>query len=93
MHHGGIGTVHAAMESATPSVIVPFIADQPFWGSRLHESGLTPAPIPRRALTKPALSAALDGAEQRRRRITDVAKAISAEDGTLTALTLITSIH
>lgn len=53
----------------------------------------TPSPIPRRALTKPALSAALDGADQRRRRITDVAKAISAEDGTVTALTLITSIH
>lgn len=93
VHHGGIGTVHAAMASATPSVIVPFIADQPFWGSRLHESGLTPAPIPRRALTKPALSTALDGAEQRRRRITDVAEAMSAEDGTLTALTLITAIH
>ena len=93
VHHGGIGTVHAAMTAATPSVIVPFIADQPFWGSRLYEMGLTPAPIPQRALAVPALSAALDEAEQCRPRITEVAKAMSAEDGTLTALTLLAAIH
>jgi sterol 3beta-glucosyltransferase len=93
VHHGGIGTIHAAMAAATPSVIVPFIADQPFWASRLHEAGLTPAPIPPRALTTLRLHTALDTAEQGRSRTVDVAHAMSAEAGTRTALTLLASIR
>lgn len=93
VHHGGIGTVQAAMTAATPSVVVPFIADQPFWGIRLHESGLAPAPIRRRALTVAALSAALGEAERCRPRVTAVAVAMAAEDGTRTALAVLTSIR
>ena len=48
VHHGGIGTIHAATRVATVSVIVPFIADQPFWGARMHARGLSPEPIPQR---------------------------------------------
>ncbi|MHA7283244.1 glycosyltransferase [Arthrobacter sp. TMS2-4] len=92
VHHGGIGTVHAAMAGATPSVIVPFIADQPFWGRRLHEAGLTPAPIPQGRLTGALLDAALDEAEQCRPRVSEVARAMRTEDGTLAALTILASI-
>lgn len=93
VHHGGIGTVHAAMIAATPSVIVPFIADQPFWGARLSEAGLAPAPIPQRALTVPALHTALDEAERCRPRVIEVAQVMSTENGTLTALTVLASIR
>ena len=36
IHHGGVGTVHAAVAAGVPSVVVPFIADQP---SRSSTSG------------------------------------------------------
>jgi sterol 3beta-glucosyltransferase len=93
VHHGGIGTVQAAMAAGTPSVIVPFIADQPFWGSRLHESGLTPRPIRQRALSAPRLTRALDVAEQCRSRVAGVARAMAPEDGTLSALGVLTAIR
>jgi sterol 3beta-glucosyltransferase len=93
VHHGGIGTVQAAMAAGTPSVLVPFIADQPFWGARLHEAGLTPRPIRQRALTAPSLALALDAAEQRRSRVSEVAMAMSAEDGTLSALRILAAVR
>ena len=36
IHHGGAGTVHAAARAGTPSVLVPFLGDQPFWARTLH---------------------------------------------------------
>src|SRR3712207_8206889 len=38
VHHGGAGTVHAAVRAGVVSVTVPFLADQPFWGALLHRS-------------------------------------------------------
>ena len=29
-----------------PTTIIPFFGDQPFWGERVHEKGVGPAPIP-----------------------------------------------
>lgn len=92
IHHGGIGTVQAATAAATPSVIVPFIADQPFWGSRLHAAGLAPAPIARRALNPARLGAALDEAERCRPRIAEAATAMAAEDGPGSALSVLASV-
>ena len=93
VHHGGIGTVQSAMRAATPAVIIPFIADQPFWGARLHEWGLTPAPIRVSALTTTALDAALDKAEGYRPRVIDVAARMSTEDGTGAALAVTTALR
>jgi UDP:flavonoid glycosyltransferase YjiC (YdhE family) len=59
VHHGGLGTTAAALRSATPSVVVPFFADQPFWGARVARLGLGAMPIPRTALTQSALDRAL----------------------------------
>ncbi len=39
VHHGGIGTVAAALTSGIPQVIKPFLGDQPFWGRLVHERG------------------------------------------------------
>ena len=33
LHHGGAGTVHAVARAGVPSVVVPFLADQPFWAA------------------------------------------------------------
>lgn len=48
VHHGGSGTVAAALRAGVPQVVVPFVAEQPFWGHRLHKLGVSPAPLPHR---------------------------------------------
>ena len=60
VHHGGAGTTAAALRAGVPSIIVPFFADQFFWGARLHSLGLTPRPIPKKRLTTEALELAFD---------------------------------
>jgi sterol 3beta-glucosyltransferase len=86
IHHGGIGTIQAATAAGTVSVIVPFIADQPFWGARLHDAGLAPAPVRRRSLSARTVGAALDAVDGCRPRVTAAAQAMAGEDGTGAAL-------
>lgn len=59
VHHGGAGTTGAALMAGKPTVIVPFGADQPFWGLRAHQLGVAPAPIPRGRLSADRLARAL----------------------------------
>ena len=40
VHHGGAGTVTAALGAGLPAVVVSVFADQPFWGSRLERMGV-----------------------------------------------------
>lgn len=86
IHHGGAGTVHAATAAGSVSVIVPFIADQPWWARRLHERGLAPAGTPARTLTSDALAGRLREVRHHRDSVVDAAAAMATEDGTGTAL-------
>ncbi|MBD3940517.1 glycosyltransferase family 1 protein [Microbacterium sp. NEAU-LLC] len=93
IHHGGIGTVHAATAAGTVSIIVPFIADQPFWGSLLHRRGLAPAPIPRRRLVPERVVAALEQAPGFEPAVASVAAQMAHEDGTATAVKVIEQLR
>lgn len=58
VHHGGAGTTTTAARAGAPQVIVPQIADQPYWARRVSELGIGVAhdgPTP----TTESLSAAL----------------------------------
>jgi vancomycin aglycone glucosyltransferase len=58
VHHGGAGTTTTATRAGVPQVVVPQIADQPYWASRVAELGIGVAhdgPTP----TVESLSAAL----------------------------------
>ena len=37
VHHGGVGTMAAALKSGIPQQIIPFSVDQPFWADRLYK--------------------------------------------------------
>jgi sterol 3beta-glucosyltransferase len=56
VYHGAAGTTAAALRAGIPSIIVPFFADQPIWGKRLHQLGVASRPIPRKELTAEALA-------------------------------------
>jgi UDP:flavonoid glycosyltransferase YjiC (YdhE family) len=59
VHHGGAGTTANALSAGVPSVVVPFGADQPFWGRRAADLGVASPPIPISRLTRERLSDAL----------------------------------
>lgn len=59
VHHGGAGTTAAALRAGVPSIVVPFMGDQPFWGARVESLGAGPPPIPQKRLTVARLEAAI----------------------------------
>ncbi len=92
VHHGGAGTTAAGLRAGVPSIIVPFMGDQPFWGKRVADLGVGPAPIPRKRLTVERLAAAItqavsDAAMQQ--RAATLGQQIRAEDGVGRAVELI----
>ena len=50
VHHGGAGSTAAGLRAGRPTLVVPFLGDQPFWGARVHALGAGPAPLPARNL-------------------------------------------
>lgn len=86
VHHGGAGTVHAAARAGTVSVVVPFSADQPWWGALLARRGLAPQPVSSTRLSAQTLSTALDEIDRCRDAAARVALQMQDEDGTGRAL-------
>lgn len=39
VHHGGAGTTAAALRAGVPAIIIPFSADQAFWGRAVERAG------------------------------------------------------
>ncbi len=62
IHHGGAGTTAASLRAGTPTIVVPFFADQFFWGDRVYAIGAGPKPIFRKKLTQKNLTSAIDHA-------------------------------
>ncbi|POH59616.1 glycosyltransferase [Cryobacterium zongtaii] len=92
VHHGGIGTVQSATRASTVSVIVPFIADQPFWGARVHARGLGPAPIHQRHLSSARIVTSLKDSESYRPAIAGASRSMADEDGAGAALSVIAGL-
>lgn len=95
IHHGGAGTTGAALQAGVPSMVVPFSADQPFWGRQVHRLGVGPAPIPARSLTADALIRALNAFDDPaiRRRAAAVGAVVRSEEGVGTAVQAIMALH
>jgi sterol 3beta-glucosyltransferase len=92
VHHGGAGTTGAGLQAGKPTVICPFVADQPFWGRRVAALGAGPPPIPQRKLTADNLASAIRQAvtdARMRQRAVDLGEKIRAEDGAGQAASLI----
>jgi sterol 3beta-glucosyltransferase len=57
--HGGSGTTAAALRAGVPTLVVPFLMDQFYWGRRVFELGAGPRPIPFKRLTTERLAEAI----------------------------------
>ena len=91
VHHGGAGTTHEGLRWGRPSLVCPFIVDQPFWGRRLARLGVGPDPLPLKKLDAGRLAAAisqtLDPAMAARAEA--LGHKIRAEDGAARAAALV----
>lgn len=84
VHHGGAGTTAESLRAGLPTVVVPFIVDQLFWGKRVRALGAGPEPIQAKKLTAGRLAEAIQqatGDAATEQRATAIGRAIRAEDG------------
>ena len=86
IHHGGSGTVHAFLRAGVPSVIMPFIADQPWWAWRLHAAGLGPKALSPNTRSTAAVVTALQQAHLCRKTVSRVSEAMAEENRVATAM-------
>ncbi|CAA0831630.1 Sterol 3-beta-glucosyltransferase UGT80B1 [Striga hermonthica] len=79
---GELGTP-TGLKAGCPTTIVPFFGDQFFWGERIHQKGLGPAPIPISQLSVDSLSEAITFMLQPevKSRAMEIATCIQKEDG------------
>ncbi len=93
IHHGGAGTTSAGLRAGIPNVVVPFTADQPFWGRRVHAIGAGPKPILVKKLSVVNLIHAIAEADDYvvRKRAQDIGQRVRSEDGVMQAVELIVS--
>ncbi|AGB25028.1 glycosyl transferase, UDP-glucuronosyltransferase [Mycobacterium sp. JS623] len=89
VHHGGAGTTTTTALAGAPQVVVPQIADQPYWGERVADLGIGAA-HEGSTPTVESLSTALETAlaPETRARARDVA-GIVRTDGTTVAAKLL----
>jgi sterol 3beta-glucosyltransferase len=92
IHHGGSGTAHSAARAGVPSVVLPFAADQFFWGEQLRRKGIAPAAATGPKVTPVILSRAIDATQtaEMRERAAAVGATIRSEDGLAKA---VESVH
>ncbi|QUQ69289.1 glycosyltransferase [Kutzneria sp. CA-103260] len=93
VHHGGAGTTHVAARAGVPQILVPQIADQPYYAGRVAALGIGVAhdgPVP----TFDSLSAALATvlAPQTRERAAEVAGTIRTDGATVAAQLLLDAV-
>ncbi|CAN8302598.1 unnamed protein product [Cochlearia groenlandica] len=88
IHHGGAGTTATGLKAGCPTTIVPFFGDQFFWGDRIFEKGLGPAPIPIAQLNVENLSESIRFMLQPevKSRVMELAKVLENEDGVAAAV-------
>ncbi len=92
VHHGGAGTTAAGLRAGVPSIVIPFMGDQPFWGHQVARLGVGSAPIPRKKLTAEALAKAITQTvtdEGLRKRAAELGEKIRTEDGVANAVELV----
>ena len=93
IHHGGAGTTSAGLRAGIPNIVVPFTADQPFWGRRVYAVGAGPKPVYVNKLSLENLTQAIIEADDDAisKRVQTLGQSLRSENGVQYAAELITS--
>jgi sterol 3beta-glucosyltransferase len=92
VHHGGAGTTAAGLRAGKPTIVCPFLGDQPFWGRIVEQLGVGPKAIPQSRLTADLLSEAISIATkdvEMQRRSDQLGNKIRSEEGVARAVEII----
>ncbi len=92
IHHGGAGTTAAGLAGGRPTLVVPFGADQFFWGERVHALGCGPRPLPRTQLTARRLAdrlALLSGNASYAENAARIGRLLREGNGAMTAAAMV----
>ncbi len=92
IHHGGSGTTGWALRAGIPSCVVSFVFDQHYWGRRIADLGVGPAPLRHRDLAVERLTDAIQSSlhdAQMRERAAVLGRKIQAENGIANAVHVI----
>lgn len=83
IHHGGVGTMSAALRAGIPQQIIPFSVDQPFWAQRLYTLGYSLKPLQPKQLTIEILTNILEQMKDDKIKAVarEVATKINKEEG------------
>ena len=90
VHHGGAGTTTTAARAGAPQIVVPQIADQPYWAGRVAELGIGAAhqgPAPSFESMSAALGRALS--PEVSARATNVARTVRSDGAAVAAKRLL----
>ena len=85
IHHGGVGTMAAALRAGKPQMIIPFSVDQPFWAKRLYRLGYSLKPMREKEVTAAALAKTFTemGDSDVSRRSEEIAAIVCNENATI----------
>jgi len=91
VHHGGSGTTHEILRTGRPSLVVPHMGDQFYWGYILQHNGLGPAPVLHTDIDAIMLAEQMAALKQNDyiHRAEALAPQIAAEDGVTVAADLL----
>jgi sterol 3beta-glucosyltransferase len=95
VHHGGAGTTAAGLRAGRPTIVCPFLVDQPYWGARVHALGVGSQPIPQKKLNAENLSEAITevlNSASIREKAQALGEQLRAEDGVGQAVRLLEQI-
>lgn len=95
VHHGGSGTTGFGFWAGVPTILVPFLFDQFYWGRRIEALGVGPAAVPYKKLTAERLALALETAvtdPHLRQNAAALGQRIRQEDGVGTAVRIVQQI-
>ncbi|MET1071041.1 MAG: nucleotide disphospho-sugar-binding domain-containing protein, partial [Umezawaea sp.] len=93
VHHGGAGTTTTATRAGAPQVVVPQLADQPYWAGRVADLGVGVAhdgPTPTVESLSTALGTALSAGT--RERAAAVAGTIRTDGAAVAARLLVDAV-
>ncbi len=96
VHHGGAGTTASVCLAKVPSVVVPHIADQFYWGKRLYELGVAPKSLHRRKLNARDLAKRIEQTiktPSMKEEAETLGTQMASEDGLADAVNLIETFH
>lgn len=95
VHHGGAGTTAAGLRAGRPTVICPFIGDQPFWGDQVVKLGVGQKVSSQKRLKSEELADAIYKVTtdiEVQKAATVLGKKIQSEDGLLNVINIIENI-